>query len=191
MNTDDDKRVEKSDFETGKPLVPVMAQMNNLSARLMMFQAQTNQQLAEMRSKAEVHAKAVDSRFAAFQTGGAKRAMAAVFYKLFRDLLRHVNGLDSVVDAVSRDQMAEGEAQWVKAFSIARDGFESVLEDYGCLPIPVEVGVEGFDPEKHEAVEGEPGEIPDGVDPDTIVGVRRRGWTLDGTIIQFPQVIVA
>ncbi len=72
-----------------------------------------------------------------------------------------------------------------------QQGLEAVLADWGCAATPVDVGKEHFDPEHHEAVEPQPGEVPDGVKDEIIVKVRRRGWKLNGQVLRHPQVVVA
>ena len=125
-----------------------------------------------------------------FQTGGPQRAMAGVFYKLFRDLLKHMNQLDELVRQGDRGAQGEAERPWMAATRVARDGLESILRDWGCVPLAIKEGEDEFDPEVHEAV-------PDGgragvssSDGNRVVSVVRRGWQLSGVLLQHPQVIV-
>jgi molecular chaperone GrpE (heat shock protein) len=126
-----------------------------------------------------------------FQTGGPQRAMAAVFHKLFRDLLRHVAHLDDLVALGGQGHRHAKERPWIEALGVTRNGFERVLQDWGCTPIDVRVGEEQFDPERHEAVAAEPGEIPAGTPEQIVVRVRRRGWQLHGSVLQYPLVVVS
>lgn len=115
------------------------------------------------------------------QSGGAQRAMAGVYNKLFRDLLKHMNELDELVATA----MQSGDAAWANAIAIARDRFEAILRDWGCTPVDVRVGEEQFDPERHEpaAVAGQGAQM-------RIREVRRRGWRSGGDVLQLPLVVV-
>ena len=126
-----------------------------------------------------------------FQTGGPQRAMAGVFTKLFRDLIKHINELDELIargEAQAQDAAAQA---WFDALRILRDRFETTLKDWGCAPISIQVGAQEFDPEQHEAVAAEPSDVPDGAPEHVIVKVRRRGWTMNEQILQHPQVVVS
>ena len=76
------------------------------------------------------------------------------------------------------------------SIEVTGDRFESILEDWGCSEIPVQVGEE-FDPAKHEAVEAEPGEVAESEEEHRIVVLRRRGWMLHDIVLQVPQVVVS
>lgn len=121
-----------------------------------------------------------------FQTGGPQRAMAAVFHKLFRDLVRQMTALDDLVALLNEEESA-----WSASLRVARDRFEALLVDWGCKPIEVRVGTEEFDPEVHEAAGPEPGEVPEDAPENLVVKVRRRGWSLGGQVLQFPLVVVS
>ena len=126
-----------------------------------------------------------------FQTGGPQRAMAGVFHKLFRDLVRHVAELDELLALADGHPPAEAEMAWLGSVRILRDRFEMLLKDWGCTPIAVAVGQEEFDPEIHEAAPAEPRRSHAGVRENVIVQVRRRGWTLHGQVLVLPQVVVS
>jgi molecular chaperone GrpE (heat shock protein) len=126
-----------------------------------------------------------------FQTGGPQHAMSSVFSKLFRDLLKPMENLDALADLGSQGQRSAQEQNWVDAIMVLRGGFETILKDWGCTPIPIEVGKDLFDPEIHESVPASPEDIPAGTPPNTIVRVHRRGWELHGVVLQYPQVLVS
>lgn len=124
------------------------------------------------------------------QTGGAQRAMAGVYCKLFRDLIRNINQMDSVIANAEGHELDETGKAWLALVRVNRDQFESILAEWGVKPIPVKVGEELFDPEVHEAVSAMPGEVTDLAPAHVIARVRRRGWRLHEEILQFPQVLV-
>ena len=126
-----------------------------------------------------------------FQTGGPQHAMVSVFNKFFRDLLKHMENLDSLVELGLQERRSAQEQSWVDAITVLRGGFEAILKDWGCTPIPIEVGKDLFDPEIHESVPASPEDIPTGIPPNTVVRVQRRGWMLYGVVVQYPQVLVS
>lgn len=119
-----------------------------------------------------------------FQTGGPQRAMAGVYVKLFRDLLRHMNQLDDMVALASGPGALD--PAWSNALRVERDHLEKILKDWGCQPMNIRIGEDEFDPERHEAA---PEEV--GVDSAShrIAAVRRRGWLLADTVLQHPLVV--
>jgi molecular chaperone GrpE (heat shock protein) len=126
--------------------------------------------------------------FRKLQTGGPQRAMAGVYARLFRDLLKVINQLDELVRLGESGARQESEKPWIDAMRITRDGLEATLVEWGCTPIPVKPDDE-FDPEIHEAVLGDAGMQGDSASG-RIARVVRRGWGLAGVILQHPQVIV-
>lgn len=125
-----------------------------------------------------------------FQTGGPQRAMAGVFHKLFRDLVRHVGELDELLGLADGHEPGEAEAAWIRAVRVLRDRFETMLKDWGATPIPVEIGKDEFNPDIHEAVAARPEERSTSAPDHVIVGVRRRGWSLHGQVLVPPVVVV-
>ena len=125
-----------------------------------------------------------------FQTGGPQRAMAAVFHKLFRDLLSHVVELDEMLAMAEGREMGEAEAAWLRAIRILRDRYEAMLKEWGATPIQVAVGSDEFDPEIHEAVTGDAGQHTPTLPENVITRVRRRGWALHGQMLKPPLVEV-
>jgi molecular chaperone GrpE (heat shock protein) len=121
-----------------------------------------------------------------FQTGGPQRAMTAVYTKLFRDLLRHMNQLDELA-TLNPDKSDKASEAWITALKGRRDHFEGILKDWGCLPVAVRIGEDFFDPERHEAAQ-DPARGP-ALGTNRIVAVSRRGWVLGDTILQFPLVV--
>lgn len=134
---------------------------------------------------------AVQQELAKFQMGGPQRAMAGVFAKLFRDLLKHANELDDLVLRNETQTLDAAAQAWFDALRITRDKFDGLLRDWGCTPMPIQVGVEEFDPERHEAVDAEPGDVPANAPAHIVVKVRRRGWIMNEQILQYPQVVVS
>ena len=125
-----------------------------------------------------------------FQTGGPQRALAALYHKIFRDFIGHLNHLDALVASGREGARGTAEEAWITAIQLTRDQFESLLGNWGVQPMAIAVGVDLFDPEIHEAVTAiEPEVLPDGPEH-AIVKVRRRGWTMQDSILQFPQVLV-
>jgi molecular chaperone GrpE (heat shock protein) len=126
------------------------------------------------------------------QTGGPQRAMAGLFFKLFRELVEHVNRLDDILNLDgSNDQNVEHDGHWRRAVETLRAHLEGILASWGVKPVFPDVGKELFDPEKHEAVPAEEGEVTEEIPPNIIIHVRRRGWQLQEQILQFPQVVVS
>jgi molecular chaperone GrpE (heat shock protein) len=134
---------------------------------------------------------ALQSELRKFQTGGPQRAMAAIVHKLFRELLGHMAQLDELVALGGQAEPHAAAQPWIDALRIGRDRFEQILKEWGCTPVVVRVGEEEFDPENHEAVPSDPGEIPDGTPEHIIVRVHRRGWKLHDHILVHPQVVVS
>lgn len=158
-----------------------------LAQQLAQLTLQVGQQLSALReSEADLRAE-----LKRFQTGGAQHAMAAVFHKLFRDLIGHLNQLDDLALLGSSGAHSAEEQSWIEAIQVLRDGFESALAGWGCAPVPTTVFVDQFDPELHEAVAALEGEVPVGAPPNMIVLVRQRGWQLHGAILQYPQVVIS
>jgi molecular chaperone GrpE (heat shock protein) len=125
------------------------------------------------------------------QSGGAQRAMAGIYNKLFRELLVHMNHLDDLVAA--GDTMAGDEAitPWVDAVRVARDHLQETLSGWGCRPMELAVGVAEFDPEIHQALPAMAGDVPEGMAEHLVAKVKRRGWLLHEEILQYPQVVVS
>lgn len=123
-----------------------------------------------------------------FQSVGTQRAMGAIFYKLFRELLEHINRLDELLALHQGDEVGDS---WLESISIVRDHFEKILADWGCKPVRIDIEKEQFDPEIHESVESADVVIPESVPENTIVKVTRRGWRLHDYVLQYPQVIVS
>ncbi len=125
-----------------------------------------------------------------FQTGGPQRAMAGVFHKLMRELVRHVANLDDLVALGEKGTRQPAEKPWLDAIRTARDALEATLKEWGCEPVAVEPGKTVFDAECHEAVPAEPGEVPASAAPHVVAKVRRRGWKLHDSVLLYPQVLV-
>jgi molecular chaperone GrpE (heat shock protein) len=123
-------------------------------------------------------------------SGGTQRAMAAVFYKFFRDLLNVMNQLDALV-ATGEVSLAKSDPEWMNSMVALQNHLEKVFKDWGCETILVTVLADHFSPEIHEAVPALEGEVPPGSPKNVIYVVRRRGWQLHGVILQYPQVVVS
>ncbi len=124
-----------------------------------------------------------------FQTGGPQRAMSTLYHKIFREFIGHLNHLDELVTAGGNETRSAAEQAWIDSIRLLRDQFESLLGEWGVRPMAIEVGVDQFDPEIHEAVTViEPEELPEGPE-NVVVKIRRRGWKIHDSILQFPQVL--
>ena len=130
-----------------------------------------------------------------FQTGGPQRAMASIFYKLFRDLLKVMNQLDGLASLGNSGERTEEEQPWIQALKMLHGQMEFILHEWGCVEMAVEPFVTQFDPSFHEAApadEETPACDPSGkeIPQNTVVKVEQRGWVLQDTILQYPQVVV-
>lgn len=134
--------------------------------------------------------QAIQDELKRFQTGGPQRAMAGVFHKLVRDLLKHMNQLDDLTRLTETGDHSDSERPWMEAIRVARGNLESILGEWGCIPLPISVGRDAFDPEIHEAVASAASSLPPSSDGNRVAEVVRRGWLLSGTLVQHPQVIV-
>lgn len=164
--------------------------LDSIAGQMTLFRHQVLQQLGGLGGLVAQQSAAVKAELDLFRTGGPKHAMAAVFHKLFRDLVGHMNALDEMA---AGQAIAPGDAaaEWQRAFQIARQRFEALLVDWGCEPMPIAVGHDGFDPDIHEAVAADDAAAHPDAKPELIVAVRRRGWRLHGTIVQYPLVVVS
>ena len=131
--------------------------------------------------------KSVLKELKKFQTGGPQRAMASLFHKLFREPIEHVNRLDDLLE------LSKGSEKdpWIESIAILQSHFETILSEWGLTPIIINEGQDQFDPEIHEAADSGDLDIPDTLPANTIVKVKRRGWTFLGTVLQSPQVHVS
>jgi molecular chaperone GrpE (heat shock protein) len=125
-----------------------------------------------------------------FQTGGPQRAMAGVYHKLMRDLVRYLASLDDLAALGEKGTRQPAEKAWIDAIRTARNSLEILVKDWGCEPIAVEPGKTKFDAQIHEAVPAEPGELSAGAAPHVVAKVRRRGWKLHESVLMYPQVVV-
>ena len=176
------------------PEPTVEQRLTGIEGQMAMLRHQMFQQLGELGAHLQQNSAVVQQQGVAvqqtmrqFQTGSAKRAMAAVFHKLFADLLGMMDGFDELLT----DTAPPGTDPWLDSLRIAATRFEAILGDWGCTPIGVQVGVDEFDPEVHESAEAAPGEIPEDAPENRIVKVRRRGWQLHDQPIRFPVVVVS
>jgi molecular chaperone GrpE (heat shock protein) len=181
------KGVVESQAQMHQQLSNVESQNNFLVQQLLQLSTVFSQQSAAF-LEGET---ALRNELKRFQTGGPQHAMSSVFHKLFRDLLKQMEHLDSLADLGSREQRSPQEQSWVDAINVLRGSYETMLRDWGCTPMMIEVGKELFDPEIHESVPANPGDIPEGIPPNTVIRVQRRGWKLHGVIVQYPQVLVS
>jgi hypothetical protein len=76
--------------------------------------------------------EALREEFRKLQTGGPQRAMAGVYARLFRDLLKVTNQLDELVRLGETGTRQESEKPWIDALRITRDGLEATLVEWGC-----------------------------------------------------------
>jgi molecular chaperone GrpE (heat shock protein) len=130
---------------------------------------------------------AIQEELRKFQSAGTQRAMAGIFCKLLRDMLKHMNQLDDLVRIAEKRQGNEGELSWSESLRVCRDGLETILAEWGCTAIPIQLGEEEFNPEIHEAVEPVEGKTPES---GRITFVVRRGWRTGDVMLQAPQVTI-
>lgn len=164
--------------------------LDAIAGQIALFRHQVLQHLGGLGGLIGQQSAAVKAELDVFRTGGPKHAMAAVFHKLFRDLIGHMNALDEMATGQPISS-GDAAAEWQRAFQIARQRFEALLIDWGCEPMPVSVGHDRFDPDIHEAVAADDSATHPATEPEVIVAVLRRGWRLHGTIIQYPLVTVS
>ena len=126
-----------------------------------------------------------------FQTGGPQRAMTAVYIKLFRDLITHLNHMDDLISSYEKSETINENKAWAESLLVLRRNLESILKEWGVTPIPIQVGKESFNPEFHEAVPPMAGDIPESAPVNIIFKICRRGWALCDTILQYPQVVAS
>ncbi len=158
-----------------------------MSQQVLQSLQQVNALLSGLAGREAALAKTLDG----FKTGGPQKAMASVFHKLFRDLLNHVNQLDVILEQRESDEASDVERAWLETVGTLRSHFEAVLADWGCRAMEVTVGTSEFDPEVHESVDDDPGEVPESIPENTVVRLVRRGWKLQDHILQYPQVVVS
>lgn len=84
------------------------------------------------------------------------------------------------------DQALDSMSQWLDGQQLLYERLLAVLEDAGVHQIETEG--EAFDPARHRAVSAE---VRNDVPAGTIVGEELRGYTLDGKILRYAEVIVA
>lgn len=174
--------------QLGTQVASVQSQNLFLSQQITQMASTVSQQVDALSSGEE----ALHAELRRFQTGGPQHAMAAIFYKLFRDLLGHINQLDLLAQLGRQvTERNEAERRWIEAICVLQEGMEATLSAWGCAPIQIVEGISAFDPECHEAIPGGGDELPPGMPEGVIVRIQRRGWKLHGAIIQFPQVIVS
>lgn len=188
-----------------KPVEPVIdpsAEMPALireiadkQASLMGQGAMLNHQLMQMgqliggwAQQMQQSSKALGDELQKFQTGGTQRAMAAVFHKLFRELAAFANQMDDVVSGAGAAGLPP---DWMDALRLMQGRLEELLKSWGCTPVAIELGKDEFDPEVHESVAAQPGDVPEGMPEHTIARVLRRGWRLHDALLHHPQVVVA
>jgi len=137
----------------------------------------------------------IKGEFKRFQTGGPQRAMAAIFYRLFRDLLKLMNQLDELVLLEDSGEHTREELDWIRSLKMLHGHLEFILTEWGCEIMDISPFQTPFDPDLHEAVppeEEKPTHKPQGkkIPEGTIIKVKQRGWILQGTILQYPRVVV-
>ncbi len=92
-------------------------------------------------------------------------------------------------EAALREALDEAMAtlsQWLDGQQLLYERLQTVMQGVGVRPIESEG--QPFDPSRHRAVSAETrSDIPAG----TVVGEERRGYTLDGRILRYAEVIVA
>ena len=167
-----------------------LAQLANQTnfLRILVMQLPTNlgEQLNNLKNNDETLIQELEK----LTSAGAQRAMAAVFYKFFRDQVGLMNQLDALV-ATGAESLAKTDPAWMDSLVALRNHLEKILLDWGCEAIPVKVSEDHYAAEIHEAVPALEGEIPPGAPANVIQVVRRRGWRLHGVILQYPQVVVS
>lgn len=96
---------------------------------------------------------------------------------------------EGVGDGAARDVLNEAMAtlgQWLDGQQLIYERLQTILQGAGVRQIESEG--QAFDPSRHRAVSTEARvDVPAG----TIVGEEMRGYTLDGRILRYAEVIVA
>lgn len=125
-----------------------------------------------------------------FRKAAPDKALSAVLFKLFEDIINSVSQIDELVTPEIYVKKTEAEIPWIKALEITRNQLESILRTWGCTVMNVEEGKEAFNPEIHQAVQAPAGFPESSLPENTIVKIMRRGWRINDFILQYPQVIV-
>lgn len=181
-----EKKIEQSMQDLGGQNAFLRQQVGQLNDAVRQLYGAVSAQCVQLRDSET----ALQVELRKFQIAGPHIAMTGLFHKLFRDLLKQMNQMDDLVSLSEQGVHSDAEKSWMGAIRVARDSFESILLEWGCSPLDIQVSQELFDPEIHEAVPGDGyAEVPS-YDGNRVLKVVRRGWRLSGTLVQHPQVIV-
>ena len=167
-----------------------LAQLINQTNFLRILLVQLPTQLGDISNELKKNDEVLFQEMGKITSAGTQRAMAAVFYKFFRDQVGVMNELDGLVKT-GEESLAKSEPAWMNSLVTLRNHLEKILVDWGCEAIPVKISEDHYSAEIHEAVPALEGEIPPGAPENIIQVVRRRGWRLHGVILQYPQVVVS
>jgi molecular chaperone GrpE (heat shock protein) len=178
----------------------LLQKLNNLNVQNSFLLQQTSHVLQATSQQSEIvqnSEKKLYQELKRFQTGSTQRAMSAIFYKLFRDVLKILNQIDVLAQSNDESEYSERELAWIKAIQMLQGQFENFLMEWGCTLIDIKTYKTEFDPEFHEAtlsgaegvsitdIEAKP--LPENI----IIHVQQRGWQMQDTILQYPIVVVS
>lgn len=112
-----------------------------------------------------------------------EKARKFALEKFASELLPVVDNLERAIDAFTDEEKAEGKHEGV---DLTLQGFISTLKKFEVEVI--EAQDQPFNPELHQAMSMQ--EVP-GVEPNTVIAVMQKGYTLNGRLIRPAMVMVS
>ena len=170
-----------------KPMDDVQAEMPEVEVELPDAASGSDAGLAELQAKADenweryVRASAETENVRKRAARDVENAHKFALERFGKELLGVKDTLEMGVaaDGASVESLIEGSNATLKLFG-------SVLERFGIVEIDPEG--EPFDPEFHEAISMQPS---DEVEPNSVLKVVQKGYTLNGRLLRPAMVIVA
>jgi len=170
-----------------KPMDDVQAEMPEVEAELPDSASDPDAGLAELQAKADenweryVRASAETENVRKRAARDVENAHKFALERFGKELLGVKDTLEMGVaaDGASIESLTEGSNATLKLFG-------SVLERFGIVEIDPEG--EPFDPEFHEAISMQPS---DDVEPNSVLKVVQKGYTLNGRLLRPAMVIVS
>lgn len=167
-------------------IVEVLARIENQNVFLQQQMAMLGEDVKTQVALVEQSSNGITKELKRYQTSTGKHVIASVFFKFLRDLIQHMNQLDDLLVTDDDTTLPEVAVAWRDAVDTLRGNFESVLAQWGCVPVVITPGESLFNPNIHVAADSIEADHPS----DTIIEVVQRGWQINDQIIQQPHVIV-